>query len=128
MTARAVACILAVAFLAAGCLQVDVGDITGWGGGGSKTPKDEGVAVYDGSFDDVWDAACSVAQDLVKVSEKKRWIDDSEGRGKLKGRTKDDVQVEFQLKEKGAGVEVKVKVTGSSDMASSIHARIRSKL
>ena len=118
--------------MTSGCFSgsVDVGDI-GWGSGGRKTPSEEEQGFYSASFDHVWDAAYSVAGDLLSREsvESDKKIDDDSWRGKIKGRTKDGIQVEFRLEEKGAKrIEVKVKVKGKTGVARDIHARIRRKL
>ena len=117
----------AAALVAFGCIKVDVSDVTGWGGGdGKSTPKEETQKYLSGSFDDAWDSACAVARDTMKITERKRWQDDDEWRGKLKGTAKDDVRYEIELQDKGSrGIQVKVKVKGTTGVAADIMDRIR---
>jgi len=123
--------VLLSACLAAGCFSanVDVGDFTGFRSGGSDTPKEEIENFYRSDFDDVYDAALDVGRDAFKIHERKREADDGKRKGKIKGRNKDGVEIEFQLEEKGyQGVKVKIKVKGETGIARKLHSRIRSRL
>lgn len=115
--------------LAAGCVNVDVGDFTGFSGGGSDTPKEEIEKFYRSDFDDVYDAALAVARDVVKIRERKREGDEGKRKGKIKGKSKDDTEIEFQLEDKGSrGVRLKIKVKGETGIAKKLHSRILSRL
>ena len=93
------------------CVNVDVGDVTGWGG--DSSPKEEAQKFLRASFNNVWASARDVARSMMKVTESKTWTDDGMSRGKIKGKGKDDVRYEINLEDKGSkGVEVKVKVKG----------------
>ena len=114
------------AMLVGACVNVDVGDVTGWGGGGESKPKEELQKYLKGNFDNVWNSTCAVARDTMKITERKRWEDDGESRGKIKGTAKDDVRYEIELQDKGGrGIQVKVKVKGATGVAANLIDRIR---
>ena len=115
--------------LAAGCLNVDVGDISGFRPGGSDTPREEIEKFYRSDFDDVYDAALGVARDVIRINERKREGEEGKRNGKIKGKNKDGTEVEFQLEDKGSrGVRVKIKVKGETGIANKLHSRILSRL